>query len=268
MAFDVSRRGASNPGLTLDSVHFGYETDRTVIRGLSASLDAGRLCALIGPNAAGKTTLLRLMLGQLTPESGAVYLGGESVFCLRPERRGRSVSYVPQSGGGRFAFTVKQVVAMGRHVHRFDPDAVEQALRRCDLDAVRDRLYPELSAGQQQRVRLARALAQAHGEGQVMLLDEPASAMDLWHVHHTMHLLKEEAGRGLVVLTVMHDLDLAARYADEVWLLNDGRLEASGSWDQVMVPEVLEPAYGVRLRLIQAEGIDRPMFRVDLPGRL
>ena len=135
MAFDVSRRGASNPGLTLDSVHFGYETDRTVIRGLSASLDAGRLCALIGPNAAGKTTLLRLMLGQLTPESGAVYLGGESVFCLRPERRGRSVSYVPQSGGGRFAFTVKQVVAMGRHVHRFDPDAVEQALRRCVAQA-------------------------------------------------------------------------------------------------------------------------------------
>ncbi len=245
---------------TVDSLSFGYARDAPVVQEVSASLGAGQLCALIGPNAAGKSTLLRLMLGHMAPWSGTVRLAGREVRGLDASLRASWISYVPQRGVAGFAFTVAQVVSMGRTMHRADDAAVESAIEACGLRPLRERVYPHLSAGQQQRVMLARALAQSAGDGRVMLLDEPASAMDLWHVHRTMQLLVEQARRGLAVLAVLHDLNLAARYADQVWLLNEGRLAACGPWSDVMVPEVLEPVYRLRLRAIRPDGVDRDQF--------
>jgi iron complex transport system ATP-binding protein len=256
------------PVLSLRDVHFGYDPGRPILKGVSADLPGGQVCALIGPNAAGKSTLLRLLLGQLEPASGDVRLLGDLVARHEPRRRAALLSYVPQRAGASFAYTVEEVVAMGRYALPADAGAVERGLTACDLADLRERVYAELSVGQQQRVILARALAQAAGQGRAMLLDEPASAMDLWHVHHTMGLLADRARAGLAVLVVVHDLNLAARYADTVWLLDDGRLAAAGPWREVLTPAVLEPIYRVRLSPLTQPGSDRPVFLVDPSGRL
>ncbi len=262
----------------LRAVTFGYQPGVPVIRSVTAGLAPGRVCALIGPNAAGKSTLLKLMLGQLDPWEGSVELAGQPVSALTPRQRAARVSYVPQKGAVSFAFTVDQVVAMGRYALGELDEAVERALALCDLTAERGRVFTELSGGQQQRVLLARAVAQSAGVGRVMLLDEPASGMDLWHAHQTMRLLRnlaqggpgEEPGRaedpgvpgGLGVLVVLHDVNLAARYADDVWLMDAGGLVAAGPWRQVMRPALLEPVYGVRFLPMQAP--DKPV--ANSPG--
>ena len=249
--------------MALSGVRFGYEPGEAVVSDLSAELPAGRLCCLIGPNAAGKTTLLRLMLGQLSPWSGQVSLDDVAVSDLDAGERARRISYVPQRGGVAFAFTVRQVVQMGRFAGGHDDDAIDAALDACDVGGVQHRLFTHLSGGQQQRVLIARAIAQSHATGRVMLLDEPGSSLDLWHVHHLMRLLREQAARGLAVLAVLHDLNLAAKYADDVWLMDDGQLRAAGPWDAVLRREVLEPVYGVSLRPLGAEGGGRPVFEVS-----
>jgi iron complex transport system ATP-binding protein len=207
--------------------------------------------------------LLRLILGQLRAWSGQVQLAGKQTTKWTPAQRARLASYVPQRGLVSFAFTVEQVVAMGRFASPLDGNALEAALEATDLTEHRHRIYQELSTGQQQRVLLARALAQSSGAGEVMLLDEPGSAMDLWHVHRMMQTLQQLARQGLCVLVAIHDLNLAARYADEVWLLDDKRMAACGPWDQVMRPEVLEPVYRVGICPLMAEGAKRPVFHVE-----
>lgn len=246
--------------LALAGVSFGYSPRQPVINDFTASLPPGRVCALIGPNAAGKTTLLRLMLGQLKPWSGAVTLEGRCVQDLDSGLRAAAVGYVPQRGSASFAFTVEQVVAMGRFALSQDRTAVERAIAQCDLTPVRHRVFNTLSAGQQQRVLLARAIAQVTGAGRAMLLDEPGSTMDLWHLHQTMQRLKSLAEDGLAVLVVLHDLNLAARYADLVWLVDGGQLVVAGPWSSVLRPEILEPVYRVRVTALAAGADGRPVF--------
>ncbi len=266
---ELTKPQAGGPGesrgavASLHGVEFGYVPGSPVIRGVSAALNAGRVCALIGPNASGKSTLLKLMLGQLTPWSGTVRVMGEPAGSLAFRRRASWVSYVPQKGVMSFAFTVRQVVSMGRYAVGDRGGAVDRALEVCDLAGLDHRIYSELSGGQQQRVLLARAVAQSAGAGRVMLLDEPASGMDLKHVHQTMSLLRRIAHRGEAgagsgdlpgVLVVLHDVNLAARYADDVWLLDGGALVAAGAWAEVMRPERLASVYGVGFKLMQAPG--------------
>ena len=262
------------PLMQLADLSFGFEPGRLVIDRLSANLQPGTLHALIGPNAAGKTTLLELMLGRWRPRTGSVTLAGRSVRRLRPARRAAWLAYVPQRSSLTFAFTVRQIVEMGRFALPPDPHAVDRAIERCDLDDLADRPYTHLSVGQQQRVLLARAVAQAAGDGRLMLLDEPTSAMDPAQEHRTLHLLRRLAGEGLAVLAVMQDLNLAARYADRVWVLDQGRLVAEGGWAEVMRPDILEPVYGIKLRPLNPPPPSersttgdppRPVFETDLP---
>lgn len=253
------------PVASLRKVDFGYEPDLPVIRSVSADLIGGRVCALIGPNASGKSTLLKLMLGQLSPWSGLVSLVGKPVGSLGYQDRAALVSYVPQKGVMSFAFTVRQVVAMGRYALGESDGVVDHALAVCDLSALEDRVFAHLSGGQQQRVLLARAVAQSAGAGRVMLLDEPASGMDLKHMHQTMRLLRRIArgggsssgrasGAGPGVLVVLHDVNLASRYADDVWLMHEGELIAAGTCRQVMQPQRLASVYGVRFQLMRPPG--------------
>lgn len=257
--------------LRLHQVSFAYRGGPNVLENISGEVLGGNLHALIGPNAAGKSTLLRLMLGQLAPSRGRVELEGRRIGFIRPRRRAAWISYVPQRSAASFGFSVRQVIAMGRYALPNDPMAVEQAIESCDLRAVTDRSFMALSVGQQQRVLLARALAQSRGAGRLMLLDEPTAAMDLAHMHEVMGILRTLADEGLAVVVIVHDLNLAARYADSVWLLNRGSLVASGHWSDVLTPEVLEPVYGVKLDALErhADPGDplgrRPVFDVRLP---
>ena len=257
---------SSPPVLRLDELRFGYRSDQPIITGCSAELSRGRICALVGPNAAGKSTLLRLMLGHLEPWSGSVILEPHAnVYGLDATQRAAWMSYVPQWSHTAFAFTAEQVVAMGRHALSADDEAIESAIHENDLNQIRGRVFSQLSAGQKQRVVLARAMAQAARQGKVMLLDEPTSALDLRHVHHTMTTLVNLARSGLAVLVVVHDLNLTAQYADIVWLLDQGRLAAVGPWQTVLDPTVLEPVYGTQLRAVSLPGRSRPLFTVETP---
>ena len=249
--------------LLLDSVTFGYEPHVATVSDITGRFAPGRICALIGPNAAGKSTLLRLMLGQLRPWSGSIKLAGVEVGELDERQRAAVVGYVPQQGQVSFAFTVEQVIAMGRFALGRSDAAVDRAIEQCYLQPLRRRIFSRLSAGQQQRVMLARAMAQGDATGQAMLLDEPVSAMDLRHVHQTMVWLGQLRDRGLAIVVVLHDLNLATRYADDVWLLHEGRLAAAGAWQAVLTSTILEPVYGVKLSTVAHKGDERPVFIVD-----
>ena len=268
--------GDAAPGLTVEPVMsvegagYAYRRGHPVLQDISAALMPGRVTALIGPNASGKSTLVRLLLGALEPRRGSIAIGGMDVGRLRPADRARWISYVPQRAGVGFAFTVRQIVAMARHAAgdaARQADAIERLLVDYDLADVSERPFAHLSGGQQQRVLLARAHAQSLGGGRVMLLDEPASHLDLRHAHALMRRLRMLAGEGLAVLVVVHDLNLALQYADDAWLLDAGRLAAAGPWGQVLMPEVLQPVYGVDLRHIAPEPGDpeaRPALLVGM----
>ena len=271
----------------LVDVRFRYPGGPPVIDGLTATAHAGRVTAVIGPNAAGKSTLLKLMLGQLKPDRGEIALEGEPLEIIPRSTRAAWVSYVPQASRIGFAFTVREVVAMGRYAVADAPGVLEKMLEEMGLIDIADRPYMELSGGQQQRVLVARALGQVAAKdqafqagscnglsveqappgtsgGRAMLLDEPVAAMDLAHAHRTMDRLRREAERGLAVLVVLHDLNLAARYADDVWLIDGGRAVTSGRWSDVLRADVLEPVYGVDVRQVDTDEAGRPTLRVDL----
>lgn len=236
------------------AVGFAYRAGPPVLREVTAGLQAGRVAALVGPNGAGKSTLLKLLLGQLTPSAGAVRVDGADPTRLKPAALARRVSYLPQDADGAGAFTVREAVAMGRFAWG-DREHVDAALGAFELSAVGDRQVAHLSGGQQQRVRLARAWAQSRGPGQVAVLaDEPGAGLDLRHAHALMQALRGMAAQGLAVLVVLHDLDLAARYADDAWLLVDGTLAAVGPVDQVLNPGTLSAAYGLALDAVATPG--------------
>lgn len=268
--FDAGR--AVDAVLSVHDVTFGYSQADAVLRGITGVVRRARVCAVIGPNAAGKSTLVKLMLGQLEPWSGQVRLGEAPVTGLSPRQRAMRLSYVPQRGGGSFAFTVREVVEMGRYAGGADRAAIERAMASCGLEDLTDRAFIALSAGQQQRVLVARAMAQAWSvdgyAGKVMLLDEPGSNMDLRHAHRLMQQLADKARQGLAVVIVLHDLNLASRYADDVWLLDEGRLVSAGPWDAVLRPSVLEPVYGVSLRALTPDETGRPVFVAEPSGTL
>jgi iron complex transport system ATP-binding protein len=253
--------------LSIKDVDFAYG-QRPVLRGISASLHAGRLTCLLGPNAAGKTTMMRLLLGQLEPTRGSVHIDGQPIASWSLPRRAAVVSYVPQRASVSFGYTVEQVVTMGRFALPGKPEVVARAMAQCELTDLRLRIFSQLSVGQQQRVLLARAMAQAADGGRVMLLDEPGSAMDILHVHQMMRQLRALADGGMAVLAIVHDLNLAARYADDVWLLNDGCMVADGRWDEVLTTAMLEPVYRVKLRALREKADHRPVFLVEMDATL
>jgi len=264
----ATKQAAERAAIHVADLWFGYETGVEVVRGVGASAQPGRLTALLGPNAAGKTTLLRLMLGQLEPRSGEVLLNGEPVRSLGSRKRAARMSYVPQRSHTQFAFTVRQVVAMGRFALRVDDGAVSRAMDRCDLNGIADRPYLQLSAGQQQRVLLGRAMAQAAGQGTAMLLDEPTASMDLQHVHGTMARLRALAAGGMAIVVVLHDVNLAAKYADDVWLMQAGAMAAAGAWDDVLTQQRLSDVYALDLRVVAHDSRQRPVFAAEPSGTL
>lgn len=229
------------------------------MREVSASVAPGRLLAVVGPNGAGKTTLLRLLAGSLRPRTGEVRLGERPLAEFGDRERARALAVVPQSESSPFPVTVREMVAMGRYSHvgpwaragRRDRSVVDAALERCALVPLAGRQLDQLSGGERQRARIARALAQ---EAPVLLLDEPAAGLDLRYRMELFHLLRELRGDGLAVLVITHDLNLAARFADRLLLMDLGRVRASGAPDAVLSREMLEEVYEWPLRIMGHPG--------------
>lgn len=235
--------------ISVQDLHFSYAR-REVLDGLSAHAQAGRITALLGPNAAGKSTLLRCVIGALKPTRGTVLMDGAPVHRMSSRELAARLAYVSQRSAVSARFSVREVIELGRYALSRDPDRVDAAIEHLALEALVDRPYPELSVGQQQRVMLARALAQLSATGH-LILDEPMAGMDLRHVHDGMARLRDLADSGITVVMAMHDIGLAAAVADDIWLLEQGRLVAGGQVDQVLRPDRLEALFGVRFQWLK-----------------
>ncbi len=214
------------------------------------ALEAGTLTVLIGPNGSGKTTLLRLGLGLLEPSTGTAWIDGSPVAKLSPLARARKVAYLPQNRPLVWPQPVRDVVALGRFAYGAalgrlsgeDEAAVARAIAACRLEGFEERAADTLSGGELSRVHLARALA---AETPLVIADEPVAALDPRHQHQTMQLFAAMAREGRGVLTVIHDLDLAARYADRVLWMSGGRLVADGPPGETFTTDRLREVFGI-----------------------
>ncbi|WP_405064614.1 heme ABC transporter ATP-binding protein [Kribbella sp. NBC_01505] len=217
-----------------------------ILDGVSLSVRTGEVLALVGPNGAGKSTLLGVLSGDHAPDHGEVFLGGEPLSHWSPVETAMRRSVMLQQATISFPFSVADIVAMGRApwygTERADDDerAVRTALETADIAAFTDRVFSSLSGGERARVSLARTLAQ---EAQLLFLDEPTAALDLHHQEAVLQLARESAAGGDAVVVVVHDLNLAAGYADRVAVLSRGKVVADGNPAEVLTAELLTEVY-------------------------
>ncbi len=248
-------------------VEFAYTPGKPVLRGVGLKAAAGRFLCVLGPNGSGKTTLLRCLLGQLAPAEGEVLLDGRPVRDYPPRPLARLLAYVPQFPASAFAFTVRELVMMGRFAHTGllgvsganDRAVAEEAMKMTGTLDFAGRTLGELSGGEAQGVMIARALAQ---QPAVTLFDEPTSHLDIRN-QLLIYRMMQRLARGweMAVVCVSHDVNLAGRFADELVLMRDGRVVAAGTPAEVIRRDVLSEAYEVEVDLIEAPGDPVPFVR-------
>ena len=229
---------------------------------LSFTVAPGEIVALVGPNGAGKSTALRAMLG-LLPFTGTVHVEGHDVQVLAARQRAKLLGYVPQRSQLNAAMDVRNIVALGRFAHQgllarlsaADHTAVTDSLAQADATHLAQRLFTQLSVGEQQRVLVARALCSG---ARSILLDEPTAALDVGHSVALLALLRDLAASGRALLVVMHDLDQVAQVADRVVLLHHGRMVTCGAVAEVLTAAHVLPVFGVEPVAGGAWGFRRP----------
>ncbi len=240
----------------------GKNKGTILLQGASLTLSGGELVALLGPNGAGKTTLLRAAMGLIKPSSGAAFLNGENTASLSPMKRAVALSYLPQIRRLAWPNSVRDVVALGRFAHGGnlsrlgDEDArsVDAAMSACDLTELSARSVDTLSGGEQARVHIARALA---ANAPLLIADEPVAALDPRHQFRVMDLIKSYVQNNGGALVVLHDIGLAAKYADRLIWMKDGHIIADGTVAQTLNAERLAEVYGVRA---EVSGTDVALF--------
>jgi iron complex transport system ATP-binding protein len=223
---------------------------RAVLNNVSLALSSGHLVALVGPNGAGKTTLLRALAG-LVPSEGAIHIGGDALASLALRERARRFAYLPQGHIVHWPLPARDIVALGRYPHgatdpaRLTPkdmEAVLRAMQATDVVAFSERRVTELSGGERSRVALARVLAV---EAPVILADEPTASLDPRHQINVMRNLRQAADKGALVIVVTHDLGLAARFADTVLVLSEGRLVSQGNPAEALSEQVMADVFRI-----------------------
>lgn len=257
--------GGERPGnLTARDLSFAYSSER-VLDGVSLELEPGRLIGVIGPNGAGKSTLVGLLSGLLTPCSGGVTCGGRPLSAWKRRDLARRLAVVPQSPNLPESFTVGEIVLLGRTPYlgllgnesARDRELAKQAMERTQTWHLAGRLTGTLSGGERQRVVVARALAQ---EPSILLLDEPTTHLDVNHQVALITLVKRLVIEdGLAALAILHDLNLASLYCDELVLLAHGRIQARGRPHEVLTQERIAGAYGTDVVVLSHPRTGRPV---------
>nr|WP_045960551.1 heme ABC transporter ATP-binding protein [Xenorhabdus poinarii] len=255
----------STPVIEARNLHY-FIGQRQIINDVSLSIRQGEVVAIIGPNGAGKSTLLRLLTGYIPPNAGLCLLKGIPISHWPTQPLARIRAVMRQYSSLSFPFSVEEVIAMGRvpHGNAHKMTAIDEAIALTECEELRSRNYQHLSGGEQQRVQLARVLAQLwHPEPteSCLFLDEPTSALDLYHQQHTLRLVHRLTRRQpIAVCCVLHDLNLAALYADKIILLHKGRLVASGTPHDVLRDDILKQWYQADLGVMQHPETDQPQI--------
>jgi len=232
---------------------------KVLLDGVDLSLSAGSLAAIVGPNGAGKSTLLRALTAELEADSGHIRIAGQALHEWDPAALARRRACLPQVSTLSFPFTIREVVTIGRHPYRetrqSTRDKVEAALETVGLLDRAEEGYLHLSGGEKQRVHLARVLAQLdHPEDRLLMLDEPTASLDLTYQQLVFSIAQSWAAAGAAVLIVLHDLNQAMRYAQQVTILHQGRHIATGAPREVLTGERIEQVYGVEAQWIDTRG--------------
>jgi iron complex transport system ATP-binding protein len=263
---DASSDRLGARGLTL-----GY-ADRVVVRDLDLDVPAGRVTIVVGPNACGKSTLLRSLGRLLKPTAGAVLLDGRELRELPTREIARRIGVLPQSPVPPEGITVADLVGRGRQPHQRwwrqwsgeDEESVRAAMERTDITDLADRFVDELSGGQRQRVWIAMALAQGTG---ILLLDEPTTFLDIAHQVEVLDLIRELNRRqGRTVVAVLHDLNQACRYADHLVAMREGRVVAQGTPAEVVTSELVREVFGLECVVVPCPVTGCPMIVPGPPG--
>ncbi|MCP4603237.1 MAG: ABC transporter ATP-binding protein [Proteobacteria bacterium] len=241
----------------------GYRDGPDVFKGVDVTVRRGRILCLVGPNGVGKSTLLGVLAGVISPRTGEVLINGENLVRLKSLERARFIGYLPQNVQPFTAFTVRELVALGRFPHArglgfetgHDQEAIELAMALARIDHLADRPFDEISGGERQRVLIASVLA---SQPIVLLLDEPTAALDIGQRSAVFDTLKDLAVQGAAVAVVTHDLNLAGLFADDLVLLADGGIAAHGCPADVICHSNLEQAYGGNFMLVARPDCEVP----------
>ncbi|GAA1137469.1 ABC transporter ATP-binding protein [Ornithinicoccus hortensis] len=263
LAADPGLPGQTARGLSASHVDLGYP-GHAVIRDLSLEVLDGEFTVIVGPNACGKSTLLRALGRMLSPTAGRVLLDGKAIGGYRSKEVARRVALLPQSPVTPDAITVADLVARGRYPHQQllrqwsteDADVVENALREVGMLDLADRMVDELSGGQRQRVWIAMTLAQ---DTPILLLDEPTTYLDVVHQIDVLDLCSHLHDRGRTLVAVLHDLNMAARYASHIVVMSQGAIVAQGPAARVLTPELLRSAFGLDALVLEDPENGRPL---------
>jgi iron complex transport system ATP-binding protein len=269
MATSETARGGAR--LATRDLGFAYD-GRPVLEGIDLAVEPAEVVGLLGPNGSGKSTLIKILSGVLRGYGGSATVDGDEVRAADRRDLARKLAVVPQEPVFSFPFSALEIVLMGRHPHLAglafesadDLELARRALRRCGAEAMARRPIHELSSGERQRVVFAKALAQ---QPRALLLDEPASFLDIRHQVEIYDVVRSLAGENRCsVLTVMHDLNLAAEYCDRIYLLRGGRVEAEGPTAEVLTYANLTRVFETDV-YVDTNAVTGKLLVVPLPGR-
>lgn len=241
-----------------------YSHKVPLVRDVSLRLSAGKVYSVIGPNGAGKSSLLKTLANELPLTRGRILLDGRPLASIEPVRLARAMAVLPQFSRLNFPFTVAEVVGLARTPHasgaQADARIVDEALAALDIQYLKQRLYTELSGGEKQRTHIARVLAQiwraedSPGLPRMLLLDEPTAFLDLGHQQQLMQLIGEFKARAVTVLMVMHDINLAAGFSDEIIAMQCGEVVCQGPPETVLTAAVIEQLFTAKIDVLSQPG--------------
>ncbi len=254
----------------IEARHISVEIhSKKLLDDVSLEMRAGEVLVVVGANGAGKSTLRKVLCGDLIQTSGEVLMNGKSLEEWTLPERAKVRAVLPQDSSLSFPFTVLEVVLMGRAPHtktaesEKDYEIARAALAKVDALDLEQRIYPTLSGGERQRVHLARVLAQIWEQTEnprYLLLDEPTSNLDLTHQHSTLKIARQFAIEKVAVMLILHDLNLAAQYADRILMLKNGKIIALDTAEKVLTPDAIQATFGVKVSVLKHPHFDCPLI--------
>lgn len=237
--------------LTIENLHFGVK-EKEILTNINLDMTSGKLISIIGPNGAGKSTLLKCLASVMKPSKGHISIDGQSITKMTALERAKYIGYVPQHFQLNFPISVMDLVLLGRkpyikwNITAKDIEIAEDVLHYLKLEQIANRYVDELSGGERQLAYIARALVQ---EPAIFMLDEPISALDIKHQMQVLTIARQLANKGHMVIVVLHDLELASRFSDELILIHDGHVYQHGTPQEVITTKNLAAVYGVEVEI-------------------